>query len=104
MSPPHHNQWLFHSEGNLPPYRVAEVLRKLADEIFETRGGRLGDEDVTLPEELYAIVRYERLPKGELVIKVEAKWNDFGGGRGELPISQFLGPGGSLKRGDENGD
>jgi hypothetical protein len=102
--PPHHHDWYFNSEGNLPPYRVAELLRKLADEIFETRGGKLGEVEVVLPEELFAIVRYERLPKGELVVKVEAKWNDSLGDRGQHPISQFLGPGASARRGDENDD
>jgi hypothetical protein len=98
--PPHHNDWYFNSEGDLPPYRVAELLRKLADEIFETRGGKLGEVEVVLPEELYAIVRYERLVKGELVVKIEAKWNDTTGELGQHPITQFLGRGGTSNGGD----
>jgi hypothetical protein len=90
--PKHHDdhEWIFNSEGYLAPYRAAELFKKLAEDVLENSGGKLSDVDISLPEEVYATVRYERKPKGELVLKAELHWRDGSGGRGQHPISQFL--------------
>jgi hypothetical protein len=97
MSPPHHDrhEWFFNSEGYLSPYRAGEVFKKLAEDLLQESNGdgggaKLGDVEIALPDEFHVTVRYERKPKGELVLKVELEWTDGGEARGVHPISQFL--------------
>ena len=91
--PPHprdRQEWFFNSEGYLSPYRAGQLFKKVAADVLESDGGKLADVEVSLPDEVHTTVRYERKPKGELVLKVEIEWRDDSQGHGVHPISQFL--------------
>jgi hypothetical protein len=86
---PHEHLWLYSAEGIVSPAQAGEVLGRLASGISESSTVELGGEQVTLPEQLRAVVRHEVLPRGEHVVKVELIWDGPDGNAGH-PIAELL--------------
>lgn len=87
---PHVARWLFSSEGELSPTQAGELLKQFGEHTIQTGFVELGEHNVVLPERVRAIVRHERAPRGELVLKVELSWLDGTDVVSDLPISSLI--------------
>ncbi len=72
----HHNHgWIVNSEDSMPVEQAAKLMAKLATKIEETRVFKLNGTAIQLPVNCHFVMRYERRPKGELVLKTEIVWH-----------------------------
>lgn len=91
--PPPHDprppEWLINDEKQRPLADVAQRLQKIGALLQERGAVRLGDIEVRPMDTVFFVTRYERMPRGELKLKLELTWGE--GMRGpqqeaELPI------------------
>lgn len=75
----HHHKWFINAEmSDLSPEAVAKYMVGIGEKIASDGKVKVNGEEVSFPPKgLGLVVRYERAPKGELVFKVEMKWEDF---------------------------
>jgi hypothetical protein len=70
----HHHGWIVNSEKSMPTEQAAQLVEMLAGKIQESRHFKLNGVTVEMPENCHFVMRYERRPKGELVLKTEMVW------------------------------
>lgn len=72
---PKHHAWLANSEKIITTKEAGEILCKLSEKI--TAGGhfKLNSVSINMPNQCHFVMRYERRPAGELVLKTEMIWS-----------------------------
>lgn len=88
---PRPERHMYRSEGELTRADVAKLLRGLSGGLSTLGALALGDLTLTLPELVQGVVRYERPPRGELVLRIEVSWLDGQYERADPPIAELLG-------------
>lgn len=82
--PGHNHGRMLNDEKERSLSDIGDRLQKIGKLIAE-RNLRLGAHQIAPPEECLFIIRYERMPEGELSLKLELKWYE-----GERPIEGDL--------------
>jgi len=88
---PHPDQPVYRSDGELTREQVATLLRSLASGLTNLGAVALGDLTLALPALVQGLVRYERPPRGELVLRIEISWLDGSFVRADPPIAELIG-------------
>jgi len=88
---PHPDRRMYRSEGELTRGQVAALLRSLATGLTNLGAVALGDLTLPLPALVQGVVRYERPPRGELVLRIEITWLDGSSARANAPITELIG-------------
>ena len=70
----HHHGWIVNSEKSMPTEQAAKLMAKLSEKVQESREFKLNGVPIKMPESCHFVMRYERRPKGELVLKAEMIW------------------------------
>lgn len=91
--PPHGpHEWIKNEEKDRSIVEIAERLQKIGQRLAESSKVVLDGVEVAPANPSLFIIRYERLPRGELSLKLEIKWQDSsaperqGARLGDLPI------------------
>lgn len=77
-------RWIFSAERRARLGEVASILTRFGTELAD--GGKIelrDDLTVSPPDPCNTVVRFERSPIGELILKIELKWSD-----GEEAVSE----------------
>ena len=73
--PKHHShRWILNSEKTMPVKEAGQLIEQLSTKIKESEPFSLNGVPIALPDNCHFIMRYERRPKGELVLKTELVW------------------------------
>jgi hypothetical protein len=80
---PHHHEWLENEERKRSLSDIASRLEKIAKLLAEKGEFKLGNNQIKPSDPSILVLRYERMPKGELSFKIEIKWD-----QSQLPSSQ----------------
>ncbi len=82
MIQPHHphlalrHKWMVNSEQTNELADIAEQLIKIGQALKENGELTINDVNIAPQSQPLFIVRYERLPRGELKLKLEIEWED----------------------------
>lgn len=77
--PPHHHgphEWLINDERVRPLAEIASRLQQMGQLLQERGSIKLGGNEITPTDPALFITRYERMPKGELSLKLELMWGE----------------------------
>lgn len=76
--PPHHRppEWIQNEEKMRSLQDIGERLQKIGDLLSQKGNFKLGTTQITPSNPSLFIMRYERMPKGELSLKLEMKWEE----------------------------
>ncbi len=77
--PPHHGhsqKWMVNSEQTDNLENIAEQLIKIGHALKENGELTINDVNIVPQQQPLFTVRYERLPRGELKLKLEIEWED----------------------------
>lgn len=69
-----HHGWIVNNEKTMSLEAAAQLMTKLAAKVEAGGHFKLNDVVVKMPAECHFVMRYERRPKGELVLKTEMIW------------------------------
>lgn len=72
----HHQKWMVNSEQTERLENIADQLIKIGQALKENGELTINDVNITPQVESLFTVRYERLPRGELRLKLEVEWED----------------------------
>lgn len=90
--PPHRPPgWYENEEGPRALRAIGERITKIGQKLKDEGRLKIGDHEIQPPDEAYWVLRFERLPHGELALKMELQWED-GGSQPPAP-----GPSGDLE-------
>lgn len=89
---PHHHHCIINFEGELTHEELARLLERIAGQLRETDRIELDGHKIAVPDPVYSIVRHERGPRGDLIVKVECKWDDGKPSTSATPIVALLPP------------
>ena len=70
-----HHEWLENYELELPLADAAEKVKYIAEVLIENEAVVVGKHTVAPADPCEFILRYERMPRGELSLKIELKWD-----------------------------
>jgi len=76
---PHHRQrqkWMVNSEQTLELKDIGEQLIKIGQALKEKGELTINDVNIIPEQQPHFTVRYERLPRGDLKLKLEIEWED----------------------------
>lgn len=80
--PPHHHdhEWMYNVEKEEKLDIIGSTIEKIGKFISERGNVKLGKITVQPPKVCYFVVRYERMPEGELKLRIELEWeeNEYG--------------------------
>lgn len=79
-----HHGWIVNNEKTMPIEQAAQLMTALAAKVEAGGHFKLNDVAVKLPPECHFVMRYERRPKGELVLKTELVWFPQGDAMGSV--------------------
>lgn len=90
--PHHHPEWMENEEKDRTTKEIGDRLVKIGQVLLEKGEFKLGRSLVKPDNPSLFIIRFERMPRGELSLKLELKWPDSGhpsrfeAPEGDLPI------------------
>jgi len=70
----HHPTWFENEERERPLQEIGERIRQIGEYLAEHGAIRLGSSKVVPADPSWLILRYERSPRGALVLKIEVEW------------------------------
>ena len=74
--PPHHDhEWIVNDTKERSLQQIGEKLEKIGKLLKERGAVQLGNNTVEPTDPCVFLMRYERLPEGELSLKLELEWN-----------------------------
>jgi len=82
MKPAHHphhrhrQKWMVNSEQTLELKEIGEQLIKIGQALKENGELTINDVNIVPEQQPHFTVRYERLPRGDLKLKLEIEWED----------------------------
>jgi hypothetical protein len=68
------HEWLVNVEADRPLHEIAQTLETVASKLRTDGSVKLNGVAVTPPDPCEFMVRYERLPHGEMKLKLELTW------------------------------
>ena len=71
----HSHHWILNSEKTMPVKEAGQLVEQLSVKLQESGHFKLNGIPINLPESCHFVMRYERRPKGELVLKIELVWD-----------------------------
>jgi hypothetical protein len=75
--PPHHNHaWMVNEEREWVLSELAGIIELVGSKLKENGYVKLNDYEVRPPSIIDGMVRYERMPHGDLKLKIEMTWVD----------------------------
>lgn len=76
--PPHHHdhEWMYNVEKEEDLNRIGSTIEKIGKLISERGYVKLGNVTIKPPKVCYFVLRYERMPEGELKLKIELEWEE----------------------------
>lgn len=86
--PPH--EWIQNEEKRRPITEIGERLQKIGSLLEKNGELKLGDSQVKPNDPSYFIIRYERMPHGELSLKLEIRWEESIGSRESVSYEDEL--------------
>lgn len=72
----HHPEWYEVEEKEKTLNEIGERLVKIGDLLKSKGGFKLGNSQIRPSDPSFFILRYERMPRGELSIKIEIIWEE----------------------------
>lgn len=66
--------WIHNYEEELPLNEGLEMFSKILTTLSQRGNVRIAGTDVQPPPEAWFMLRYERMPRGELKLKMEIEW------------------------------
>lgn len=76
--PPHGpHQWIINEEKTRSLSEIGERLQTIGRLLSERGYLKLDVHEVKPTDPCFSIIRYERMPRGELSLKLELMWEDF---------------------------
>lgn len=85
--------WLFSAERRASLAEAANILTRFGVALADRGKIELRDNlTVSPPDPCDTVVRFERSPVGDLILKVELKWPDGEGSPSEDSLDSLLGP------------
>ena len=90
--PPLHHppEWIEAEEKFRPVKEIGERLAKIGNLLLERGDIRLGGSEVRPSDPCRFLLRYERMPRGELSLKLELIWDDSQRGGASPPADSDL--------------
>lgn len=73
---PLHHGWMENEEKTRNLEEIGERLQRIGTLLSEKGQFKLGKSRIAPPPECVFIIRYERMPRGELSLKLELQWED----------------------------
>ena len=88
--PPHPQQeWIVNLEKTYPLATIAERLQQIGKLLAERGDVRLEDVVVKPSDPCFFMLRYERMPRGELSLKIELQWSGEQGAASATPEKEI---------------
>ena len=79
MPKDHSHSWIVNSEKTMPVKEAGLLVEHLSAKLQESGQFKLNGALITLPSDCHFVMRHERRPKGELVLKIELVWHPEAG-------------------------
>ena len=83
MPKDHLHRWIVNNEKAMPVKKAGQLMEQLSAKLQEFGQFKLNGVPVVLPENCHFVMRHERRPKGELVLKIELVWHPEAGTQSE---------------------
>jgi hypothetical protein len=71
----HPHRWIVNNEKTMPVKEAGKLIEQLSAKLQESGQFKLNGVPIALPENCHFVMRHERRPKGELVLKTELVWH-----------------------------
>jgi hypothetical protein len=72
----HRHEWFVNEERIRSLKDIGNLLEKIGKLLSDRGSVKLDKYDIKPPESCYFIMRYERMPAGELSLKLELMWDE----------------------------
>ena len=70
-----HHGWIANSEQTMTTQEAGKLLSKLSEKVNAGGHFKLNSVSIAMPPQCHFVMRYERRPSGELVLKTEMIWS-----------------------------
>ena len=71
----HSHRWIVNNEKTMSVKQAGQLVEQLSEKLQQSGKFKLNGVPVDLPDNCHFVLRHERRPKGELVLKIELVWH-----------------------------
>ena len=71
----HSHRWIVNNEKTMSVKEAGQLVEQLSAKLQESGHFKLNGVPIDLPDNCHFVMRHERRPKGELVLKIELVWH-----------------------------